>query len=84
MAACTWLEDHPKVLEIKSYSSSPPLQVAATQVYFDLTEVKQWQNVSISPIQSSQLLCFRAQEPESEDLLHIIPLSPDVSVTMEM
>lgn len=52
-----WLDSHPKVLEIRSYGFSNILQIEATvQTYFDLTEVKQWDQVTTHPCHALQLV----------------------------
>lgn len=82
--AC-WLKDHPVIRQIKSHSDSLQSSAAA-QVYFDLTEVKQWHHVRVHASQCSQLVYLTAKQcPTSQgETLIVIPLPADTQITMNM
>lgn len=75
-----------QVLQIKSYSNDSRQQSAAIQVYFDLTEVKQWHEVMVQSTQCSQVVSLRAQQSPNTPghPLHIIPLPADTQTSMQM
>lgn len=82
----SWLENHPKFKEIKSYgyySGKPSLARAVMTVYLDLCESKHWFSVSTHPCESLKLVYITGKRTKKSPYDIVVPLTIDTALTTE-